>query len=192
MSLAGGYLIRKYLVTQTIGLSVLLFPITAARVVAADSQNLNQANIVVYSSDLGMNLNIAQKFTPNELLTLTNAARIEVGDAPLTLNDQLDQAAYAKAIDMAVHGYWDHFRPSDHKSPWDFIHEQGYDYQVAGENLARGFRTVQGITSAWLASPAHAANLLSKKYTDIGFASLNVTEPDGQSVLLTVQMFGSR
>jgi len=130
-------------------------------------------------------------FQPEQFLTLTNADRADRGIAPLVLNDQLNAAALAKAEDMAQKGYWDHFRPSDGKAPWDFIKENGYSYKVAGENLAKGYRTPNGITSAWMNSPAHKANLLSAKYQEVGFACIEATI-DGEQVLLTVQMFGSR
>jgi len=128
----------------------------------------------------------------SELLQETNANRIEAGLSPLELNDQLTAAAEAKAQDMVINNYWDHFRPSDHKAPWDFIDEAGYHYQVAGENLARGFQTAGGITRAWMHSPAHAANILSPKYKEVGFATIYGTDDNGNSVILTVQMFGAR
>jgi len=128
----------------------------------------------------------------NQFLTLTNAARAEQGVAPLTLNNDLSTAAQAKAQDMAAKHYWAHFRPTDNKAPWDFIKESGYTYKVAGENLARGFRTPEGITKAWLNSPTHRANLISAKYQEVGFASIQTVDEKGETVLLTVQMFGSR
>jgi len=130
-------------------------------------------------------------FQPESFLALTNADRAQRGIAPLTLNDELNAAALAKAEDMAQKGYWEHFRPGDNKAPWDFIKESGYDYKIAGENLAKGYRTPNGITSAWMASPTHKANLLSAKYTEVGFACIDATI-NGEEVLLTVQMFGSR
>jgi len=134
---------------------------------------------------------IVQAFSQSDFLADTNADRVANGIAPLQLNSQLDAAALAKAEDMVANNYWAHFRPSDGKTPWDFITEAGYNYKVAGENLAKGFRTPGGITNAWMNSPEHRANLLSAKYTDVGFASIYGVI-DGQTVLLTVQEFGSR
>ena len=131
-------------------------------------------------------------FAPQDFLGYTNAVRAAYDQAPLTLNDQLNAAALAKAEDMAAKGYWDHFRPGDGKAPWAFIEENGYHYKVAGENLAKGFKTPAGITTAWMQSPAHLANLVSSKYNEVGFASVDSISSDGQHVLLTVQMFGSR
>jgi uncharacterized protein YkwD len=127
-----------------------------------------------------------------QFLYWTNFYRVAAGDQPLELNAQLDAAAEAKVQDMIVNNYWAHYRPSDGKSPWDFMTEAGYNYTVAGENLAKGFRTPGGITLAWMNSPEHRANLLSPKYHDVGFASAYTYEPDGTRVLLTDEMFGSR
>lgn len=135
---------------------------------------------------------VAERFTVDEFLTATNTARAEGGVAALVINPSLNQAAAAKLADMRANGYWDHYRPSDQKAPWDFMKEQGYVYKIAGENLARGFSSVAGITQAWLASPAHRANLLSPKYTEIGFADGFMTAADGTRELITVQMFGAR
>lgn len=121
-----------------------------------------------------------------------NTDRQANGEVPLRLNAQLDQAAEAKVEDMINNNYWDHFRPSDHKAPWDFIDESGYAYKVAGENLAKGFRTEGGITQAWMNSPEHRANMLSANYQDVGFATAFDYQPDGSRVLLTVEMFGAR
>ncbi|CAN5137377.1 hypothetical protein BH11PAT4_BH11PAT4_1930 [soil metagenome] len=129
--------------------------------------------------------------SPLAFLDETNIARSNSGLAALHSNETLTLAAQAKITDMQERGYWDHFRPSDKKAPWDFIRESGYQYTVAGENLAKGFKTAHGITEAWLASPSHRANLLSPKYEDVGFATGYIETPEGR-VLLTVQMFGTR
>jgi uncharacterized protein YkwD len=124
-------------------------------------------------------------------LSETNKVRAEQGISPLLLNTTLTKAAEAKLTDMQQKAYWDHFRPGDNKAPWDFIRESGYTYTVAGENLAKGFKTAKGITKAWVESPTHRANLLSAKYREVGFATGYVDAPEGR-VLLTVQMFGAR
>jgi len=130
-------------------------------------------------------------FSPEEFLAETNAARRAVNLPELVLNDTLTTAAEAKAQDMIANHYWAHFRPSDGKAPWAFIEEAGYQYKVAGENLARGYRTPAGITKAWLASPTHRANLLSPKYQEVGFACVRTTDEEGNTVLITVQLFGT-
>jgi uncharacterized protein YkwD len=135
---------------------------------------------------------VAERFAVSELLAATNAAREKMGVAPLILSSLLNEAAARKVEDMRTQGYWDHYRPTDKKAPWDFMKEAGYNYRVAGENLARGFKTVNGITEAWLASPTHRANLLSAKYTEVGFADAETIDENGDKILLTVQMLGDR
>lgn len=132
------------------------------------------------------------RYTQEDFLALTNSERARAGLPALVLQDQLSRAARAKALDMITKGYWDHFRPGDNKAPWAFIREAGYDYRSAGENLARGYQTPQGVTLAWMNSPSHRANILSHKYTEVGFASVRVINAEGNSILFTVQMFGRR
>ena len=136
---------------------------------------------------------IFQNVLSNELFLIDlNADRSAAGLAPLRMNDELNVAAESKAKDMIANNYWDHFRPSDHKAPWEFIDESGYAYRVAGENLARGFRTEAGITDAWMKSPAHRANMLSSKYQEVGFASIYTYNETGVRILLSVEMFGAK
>ena len=137
-------------------------------------------------------INLPGNLSDQAFLDETNTARMESGLLSLIENVELTAAAKAKAEDMLQYGYWNHFRPSDNKAPWDFIKESGYSYRVAGENLARGFVTASGTTNAWLASPTHRANLLSVKYTDVGFATVSGTDQNGAPAFITVQMFGSR
>jgi uncharacterized protein YkwD len=135
---------------------------------------------------------VAERFSVSDYLAATNAARRASGLVELAQNSALNEAAARKLEDMRQNGYWAHYRPSDQKAPWDFMRESGYGYRVAGENLARGFSTVEGITKAWLASPTHRANLLSDKYTEVGFANAYMEDESGKRILVTVQMFGSR
>lgn len=174
--------LHRQVIPFTLALRVISITTPTSLAVAAEIPGIPQVTAAQY----------ANQFSQQDFLDLTNTARHEAGVSPLVLSPTLEQAAMAKAQDMATNHYWDHFRPSDHKAPWDFIHEAGYQYTVAGENLARGFITPAGITNAWLESPTHRANLLSAKYTEVGYASIRAANTDGSTVLLTVQMFGSR
>jgi len=124
-----------------------------------------------------------------DLLNDTNAKRADNGLAVLTLNDQLNVAAQNKAQDMFNNDYWAHVAPSG-TTPWSFILGSGYDYQYAGENLARDFDHSGSVVTAWMNSPTHRDNLLSPKYKEIGFAVVN-GELQGEETTLVVQMFGA-
>jgi len=121
---------------------------------------------------------------------LTNQKRQENGLPPLQLNGMLAQAAEGKAQDMFAKNYWAHIAP-DGTTPWYFIKSAGYEYLYAGENLARGFTTASDTVSAWMASPSHRENMLSKNYNEVGFAVESGTLT-GSETILVVEMFGSR
>ena len=131
----------------------------------------------------------ASSITPENIIALTNQERLGYGLNTLSTNAQLSAAALAKANDMFEKQYWDHFGPNG-ESPWQFIRAAGYDYVYAGENLAKGFRTAEGVHEAWMASPTHKANIVSGNYKDIGVAVVE-GELLGKQTTLVVQMFGN-
>lgn len=47
---------------------------------------------------------------------------------------------------------------------------QGMQYKVAGENLAKGFRTPESAGKAWMNSPTHKNNIIKPTYTHMGVA----------------------
>ncbi|HEX5744482.1 MAG TPA: CAP domain-containing protein [Candidatus Saccharimonadales bacterium] len=107
-------------------------------------------------------------FSASSLLSDTNAERAKHGEPPLRLDARLSNAAQAKADDMIKYGYWSHTSP-DGKTPWTFITQSGYRYQVAGENLAYGFASATDSVVGWMNSPEHRDNILNKAYRDVGF-----------------------
>lgn len=148
---------------------------------------------------IGTGFRLAHKYAPNilgvatnisitDLLADTNQKRIEAGLEPLSLNQELSQAASLKAADMFKDNYWAHYGPNG-KSPWDFIISSGYNYTLAGENLAKDFDNSQNVVNAWIASPSHKDNILKPEYKDIGFAVVNGVL-NGEETTLVVQMFG--
>jgi len=51
---------------------------------------------------------------------------------------------------------------------WTRIAAVGYDWQLAGENIATGFSTPQEVVNAWIASPGHCRNILDPQYASVG------------------------
>lgn len=136
----------------------------------------------------GMILGFSSSITATEVIEQTNQERAKSNLDPLTLNPQLTAAALAKAQHMMTHQYWAHVS-QDGKEPWTFIREAGYQYRVAGENLARDFTNTPNMIRAWLASPTHRDNMLSPRYREIGVAVIDGVL-EGQETTLVVQMFG--
>ncbi len=124
-----------------------------------------------------------------QLLLFTNQKRQENALPPLSLNQQLSNAAAGKANDMFAQNYWAHNSP-DGKTPWVFIKGAGYNYIYAGENLARGFTNAQDVINAWMASSEHRKNMLSTNYQSVGYA-VETGKLNGEDTVLVVEMLGS-
>lgn len=134
-------------------------------------------------------LGYASQIDPDKVIELTNQEREKAGLPGLQTNSELNQAALAKAADMFENNYWAHISPTG-TEPWSFITQSGYQYQHAGENLARDFSNPQDVVKAWMASPTHKKNLLDNRYRDIGVAVMDGTL-NGVETTLVVQMFGT-
>lgn len=140
--------------------------------------NVNFGNVLGFATDISI----------PKLYELTNEERTKNGLTTLQYNDKLAVAAQKKAQDMFAKDYWAHFGP-DGTSPWNFILSSGYQYEFAGENLAKNFIFSQGVVDAWMASPSHRENMLRKDYTEVGYAVVNGVL-NGEETTLVVQMFG--
>lgn len=135
-------------------------------------------------------LGVSYSISESDLVNLINQERAANGLSSLTENPELDDAARRKAADMFQKNYWAHFAPDGTTTPWGFIRAAGYNYQFAGENLAKGFTDASSVVNAWMNSETHKENILSNKYKDVGFAIVPGTL-QGEDTVLVVQMFGS-
>jgi len=133
-------------------------------------------------------LGFATDINVDKLYQLTNEQRQNNGLSPLSLNSALTLAAQRKAENMFSENYWSHYSP-DGKTPWDFILGAGYQYEYAGENLAKNFLFSNGVVDAWMNSTTHRDNLLKKEYTEVGYAIVNGVL-NGEQTTLVVQEFG--
>lgn len=127
--------------------------------------------------------------TADVLVDLTNESRLAFGDAPLTRSTTLDQAATLKGDDMATYGYFSHNSPTG-ITPWHWFQKVGYNFLYAGENLAINFTDASEVRDAWLASPTHRANLLDKRFREIGMATVSGTY-ESEPTVYVVQLFGT-
>lgn len=133
----------------------------------------------------------ATEMSVQNLLNETNSQRVANGLGSLAINGQLDQAAQAKANDMAARDYWSHNTP-DGQTPWTFVTAAGYSYQTVGENLAYGFATSADTITGWMNSAPHRANVLNTSYVDVGFGIINIPNYQGTGPeTLVVAMYGS-
>ncbi len=125
---------------------------------------------------------------PNVLVDLTNSSRVSSNFTPLKINPLLEEAARLKAEDMAKRGYFAHNSP-DGLTPWFWFEKTDYKFIYAGENLAINFFDSKDLMNAWLKSPLHKENILSKNFTEIGIATAKGIY-NGQEAVFVVEMFG--
>ncbi len=129
------------------------------------------------------------KLVGKNIIDITNKYRAENGNLPpLKENSKLDFSAEKKVQDMFVKQYFEHVSPSG-VGVGDLGNEVAYDYIVIGENLALGnFKDDKSLVDAWMASPGHRANILNKRYQEIG-VSVSKGVYNGKSVWMAVQHF---
>lgn len=122
-----------------------------------------------------------------KIIELTNNVRIEQKVKPLIQSSVLSRAAEAKVTDMVAANYFAHVSPGG-KGLSDWLKVAGYNYAVAGENLAMGFVSADEVINAWKESPTHFANLVDKDYSQIGVAMAN-GKLEGEETTVTAQYF---
>lgn len=127
--------------------------------------------------------------TNQNIINLTNQQRLNAGLPQFELDNQLSQAAYAKAQNMLSEQYFAHYSPSN-ISPWYWFNQAGYEYAYAGENLAMDFVQAEDVLGGWMASDTHRRNILNSNYADIG---IGIVEGDykGAKTIIIVQMLGA-
>jgi hypothetical protein len=125
----------------------------------------------------------------NVLVDETNQQRVVNGLPDLELSPLLQAAAQDKANDMATKGYFAHTSPQG-LTPWYWFQQVGYNFDYAGENLAVNFSDSEDVTTAWMNSPEHRANILSTDFTQIGIATAQGVY-EGQPTTFVVEEFGT-
>jgi len=126
----------------------------------------------------------ASDITPQNIESAVNNERVSRGLSPLKISPELQNAAVSKSTDMVLKNYFDHYAFG--QTPWMFILKSGYNYSVAGENLAKGFSTSEGVVNAWMNSPAHRENILNPDYQDIGVGVVKGSYSENGQTLQTI------
>jgi uncharacterized protein YkwD len=142
----------------------------------------------------------AQAFE-SSVLTEINAVRASRGLRPLVLSNRLSAAARQHSVEMAAHGYFEH--SSANGSPFDrriarFYPMGRFHYWEVGENLVYQSPDLGAdeAVGMWMHSPPHRANLLSRRWRDIGLAAVHAGSApgdyEGMPVSIITADFGLR
>ena len=127
-----------------------------------------------------------------DIIDRTNALRKENGVAALRVNAKLMQAAQVRADEMAASGIYSHTRPDGRKS------NTVTDSKYTGENihsisklyLEQQHKTLsEAVVNLWSNSKAHADNMTSTRYGEIGVGLARGIDKDGFDCWYCVQVF---
>ena len=120
----------------------------------------------------------------DEVIRLVNVERAKNGLGPLTKNWEASRVARIKSQDMIDKKYFAHNSPT-YGSPFNMMENFGLKFSSAAENIAYGQRTAQEVMTAWMNSPGHRANILSKTVSHIGVGAAKAAN----GTLYWTQMF---
>ena len=127
-----------------------------------------------------------------DIIDRTNALRRENGAAALRVNDKLMQAAQVRADEIAASGVYSHTRPDGRKS------NTVTDSKYTGENihsiselyLDQQQKTLsEAVVELWSNSKAHADNMTSSRYGEIGVGLARGVNQNGLDCWYCVQVF---
>ena len=127
-----------------------------------------------------------------DIVDRTNAIRREQGISALTVNAKLMQAAQVRADEMAASGIYSHTRPDGRKS------NTVTDSKYTGENihsiselyLEQQQKTLsEAVVNLWSNSKAHADNMTSSRYGEIGVGLARGVNQNGLDCWYCVQVF---
>lgn len=104
-----------------------------------------------------------------EALVDLNTYRAQHGLKPVTLEGRLVEASRIHADDLAQAGIISH-SGTDGSTHGDRAMRVGYNFLIAGENVATGQKSWDQVFKAWQDSPGHNENLLRPDVSEFGIA----------------------
>jgi uncharacterized protein YkwD len=147
--------------------------------------------------------NFDHELLAREIFRATNEARIQHGAAPLKPEPRLVKAADEQAAMLAIRIHGGHDNPlPDHGDPFARVVQAGLHPGMVGENAAtmsaRNRNTGRDYTyrelaaalvQAWMDSPGHRANLLSREFQYLGCSARAAYLPPGDPTVDAIQAF---
>jgi uncharacterized protein YkwD len=104
------------------------------------------------------------------VLCVLNHERAKYGLRRLVMKPTLVQAATGHSQAMDAQGFFSHVS-QDGESFVDRINATGYRFRAVGENIGAGSNklgTPRALVAGWMHSPPHRANILSRRFRQIG------------------------
>lgn len=126
--------------------------------------------VVVFLGVMVSTTGFAQSNTEAEVIAKVNEIRVANGLNTLRYDASLEASAAVRANELTVR--FSHTRPDG--SDWYTVNPD----LMYGENLADGYNTADAVVNAWMASPAHKANILKPDFTTV---AVSTTVKDGKT-----------
>jgi uncharacterized protein YkwD len=145
----------------------LLLPAAAAALVALAAPGAASARVCHHTKADPNDISLHKAQTAT--LCLLNNQRRRRGLPRLSENHRLDLASMRHARDMASHNFFEHGDFVGRIKRADYL--DGAGSWTVGENIAWGagpYATPKAIVRMWMDSPGHKANILSRRFHEIG------------------------
>jgi uncharacterized protein YkwD len=133
-----------------------------------------------------------------EIGSAINQIRLRRGLRPLRANSGLRSAAREHTVEMATRKYFGHQSPSGRSVATrvsSTYRDAGSRIWRVGEDLLRSSQVMNGasVVTLWLHSPEHRANLLDRRFVDVGCSAVRTMAAPGTSAVMLVTCdFGER
>ncbi len=111
----------------------------------------------------------------------------------LTWNDKLYKAAYTYNYDMVHGNAWHHVgsntdsdivAKTQHLGRGSYMRDRieyfNYNFYYIGENIAKGYRTLDDVIQGWLDSDGHCKNLMDPHFTELGMSLMLADDKYGK------------
>jgi hypothetical protein len=124
------------------------------------------------------------------MLCLTNEVRRSRGLGRLRSNKRLRTAATAHARDMVARGYFAHETPSG-AGLLQRLRRVRYRADMAAENIGAGTDTLAtplAMLITWMESPPHRANVLDRRFDEVGVGVASGFPGGGQGATYTMDL----
>lgn len=103
----------------------------------------------------------------SQVFTMLNQERTNRGLSPLTCDPAAVKAARDFSQQMCDMGFFSHYGPGG-TTVSSRLKAAGAKFYGAGENIAKGYKTPQSVTSGWMNSSGHRKNMLSTYWDRVG------------------------
>jgi uncharacterized protein YkwD len=127
------------------------------------------------------------------MLDLHNKTRAEHGLPKFCVHPALQRAARAHSKEMIDKDYFKHNSASGQKF-WHRLESFGYNWWTAGENILYdpgSQDSAESLFKVWMKSSDHRANILDKRFREIGVGASTGSYKGGRATMWTVH-FGDR